>query len=363
MGRLTRALNRLLEPARLLVLSHDRLAALLAELDRLRAALAHERHKVSRLKASVPAAEAARTPYTEKLQARVAAMEAERKRLSRDNRLALGKLRWHWATYAASAQQWEALQGRLDPVAARRRVLRDRLVELMAEPEFPADDRGVTVVVTSCNRHDLLERTLESFFAVNTCPIERVIVVEDGDAPFPLALRARFAEQPIDWIHTGERVGQIRAIDAAYDRVGTPYVFHMEDDWEFLRPGFIEASLPILEAEPMCLQVWLRGLSGPYIHEFDGGDRVTSGVRWRRAAKSASSVWHGFSFNPALKRLRDYRLLGTYADHVEAQLGEGGRAEGQLSELYASIGYFAASWWIGEGDPAVEHLGYGRRVS
>jgi hypothetical protein len=65
-------------------------------------------------------------------------------------------------------------------------------------------------------------------------------------------------------------------------------------------------------------------------------------------------------FNPGLKR---YRLIGAYAAHAEAGLGHGAVAEAQLSELYASIGYFAAAIWISEGEGYVTHLGDGRRVS
>ena len=360
-------LHRLLSPVGMVVLGKDRLKALLGEIDRLHAALEHERRKTAELEASAPspapAIEEAPTPYVKKLEAKIEALREERARLIRNNKLAHGKLRWHWATYPASAREWEELGERADPAAARRMSLRDRLVDMIAEPEFPAGDRRVTVVVTSCDRHDLLERTLESFFRANSCPVDKVIVVEDGDTPAPLALRARFAAQPMEWMSTGGRVGQIRAIDSAYGRVATPYIFHMEDDWEFLHAGFVEESLEILEAEPMCLQVWLRGRAGPYPHELEPGDRITAGVRWRRAARSKTSVWHGFSFNPALKRLRDYRLIGAYAGHVETQLGQGGLAEGQLSDLYASLGFFAASLWTHDGEDSVRHLGDERHVT
>ena len=112
-----------------------------------------------------------------------------------------------------------------------------------------------TVVVTSCNRHDLLARTLQSFFDHNTDrSIARVIVVEDGDADPTDICRPYGAEA----IRSGQRIGQIRAIDLAYAHVQTPYIFHLEDDWEFYRSGFIEKSRAHLEADPFALLVWLR---------------------------------------------------------------------------------------------------------
>src|SRR6516165_10513867 len=55
---------------------------------------------------------------------------------------------------------------------------------------------SVTAVLTSCARYDLLERTLDSFYKHNTFPIERMIVVEDGDS-IPDHIQARYAERSI----------------------------------------------------------------------------------------------------------------------------------------------------------------------
>ena len=39
---------------------------------------------------------------------------------------------------------------------------------------------SVTVVITSCNRVDLLERTIDSFIKYNTYPIDRYILIDDS---------------------------------------------------------------------------------------------------------------------------------------------------------------------------------------
>src|SRR5690242_12389323 len=90
----------------------------------------------------------------------------------------------------------------------------------------------VTGVVTSRDRHDLLHRALESFFVSNTYPLQKVIVVEDGERS-AVKLQEKYQSERVEWISTGRRVGQIAAIDYAYSRVKTPYIFHFEDDWEF----------------------------------------------------------------------------------------------------------------------------------
>ena len=39
--------------------------------------------------------------------------------------------------------------------------------------------KDVSLVVTSCGRFDLLERTLDSFFKYNTYPIKEVIITRN----------------------------------------------------------------------------------------------------------------------------------------------------------------------------------------
>ena len=113
----------------------------------------------------------------------------------------------------------------------------DASVSSSRAARLPTED--VTVVITSCGRYDLLEQTIDSFLRYNTYPIDKFIVMEDGDAhPSPLVEKYRL--HPFEWLTTGKRVGQIAAIDRAYQEVKTEFIFHCEDDWEFFEPSFIE---------------------------------------------------------------------------------------------------------------------------
>ncbi|HEY5410831.1 MAG TPA: hypothetical protein VIJ94_08890 [Caulobacteraceae bacterium] len=328
--------------------------------DRLIQLVAHERAKVAKLKARLAASESNATDLLTAL----STLEADGKTLFDDYRNLRKRLRWHWAEYPGSKRDWRRAPAGSDPFAERALALKARLVDLMAAPEFDTDDRRVTAVVTSCARHGLLKRTLESFFDTSAGAIEKMIVVEDGEQEADQALKDAFAAWPIDWINTGGRVGQIRAIDLAYSLVETPYIFHMEDDWRFLRPGYIPKSIAVLQAEPLCLEVLIKGRPPPGSHGSTEQDRVSGGVPWRPMIKDRKNVWHGFSFNPGLRRLREYRLVGSrYQDVAEAALGRAGLAEAQLSELYASIGYFAANLWEEDGARFARHLGHKLHVT
>jgi hypothetical protein len=212
-----------------------------------------------------------------------------------------------------------------------------------------------TVVLTSCGRHDLLDRTLQSFRAFNTYEgIKRLIVVEDGDGD-PAEVCAKHGAE---LLRLSARMGQTAAIDRAYAEVDTNYIFHLEDDWEFYREGFIEKSRSILEVDPSTLLVWLRAWNDTNGHplSFVSPDR-SFGVM----AAGHDSWWYGFTFNPALRRLADYRRIGSVTEHrLENYPWHGGGAhEAALNAAYYKLGYRAV---ILDETGYVRHIGWGRHV-
>lgn len=223
---------------------------------------------------------------------------------------------------------------------------------------------AVTVVVTSCGRHDLLRRTLDSFYRCNTLPVQRTIVVEDG-GEVPGHVRRAYEEREICWLSTGRRVGQIAAIDYAYSHVTTPYIFHLEDDWEFYRPSFIERSLVVLKHNVKCLQVWIRAVSDTQRHPVEPLVYRDDGVEWRRLSlqfKPKVRPWHGFSFNPGLRRLRDYVAVGGYGRHAKFDFAEPGDAESAISKVFRQRDFYAAILADEGGRGYVEHIGSNRHV-
>lgn len=221
----------------------------------------------------------------------------------------------------------------------------------------------ITGVLTSCGRHDLLCETLESFFRFNTTPLSNLIVMEDGP-DIPRDVRVRFSDRNIEWASTGRNVGQIAAIDYAYSRVATPYIFHLEDDWQFYRPGFIEKSLSILESNPKCIQVWVRSLADTQGHPVEPYVYRDRGVEWRRMALEyhCQGVWHGFAFNPGLRRLCDYVSIGGYGLHTRFDPAKPGASESAIGRVYRQRDFYAAILSDGDGSGYVRHIGDDRHV-
>ncbi|MGE0717075.1 MAG: glycosyltransferase family 2 protein [Alphaproteobacteria bacterium] len=208
---------------------------------------------------------------------------------------------------------------------------------------------AITFVLTSCGRFDLLDRTLSSFFANNTAAIARYLVIEDSGDEAVRDVAARFPH-PIEVIVNVPRLGQIASIDKAYATVTTPYVFHCEDDWRFLRPGFIEESRIVLEGDPTISVVSCRRLDQRRTLAFvlDAPVVRCGAVTYRRDERG-HPFWGGYTFNPGLRRMADYRRLGSFA-----RWGHEHDASLFFKKAGMTVGYLA--------EPACETTGADRRL-
>ena len=219
----------------------------------------------------------------------------------------------------------------------------------------------VSVVLTSCNRADLLEKTLDSFFEMNTYPLHRFIIIDDGlNFGCNDFVKEKY-DFPIELIYNEEKLYQIKSIDTAYSLIDTPYIFHMEEDWQFLRTGFIEISKQVLESDDNIIQLLLRGidddtLKHPYypdVYEIDGVEMVL--VKY-------NGLWNGFSFNPGLKRVSDWKALLNGYDGCKRITPNGINAgvtlECDISVEYKNRGLIA----MRTVESYVTHIGWDRHV-
>jgi hypothetical protein len=167
----------------------------------------------------------------------------------------------------------------------------------------------VTVVITSCNRLNLLKRTIDSFMKYNTYPITEYILIDDsGDKKAHEWIRATYPDFKL-LLDTHHR-GQVHCIDNVYSHVTTPYLFHLEDDWEFTRESFIEPSLKILEAELKIMQAWLMWGNA---HPILPAKYKIGGVECRLMDWTIGCF--GLTWNPGLRRLSDYKLIAPFTDY------------------------------------------------
>ena len=198
--------------------------------------------------------------------------------------------------------------------------------------------------MTACNRPSLLEKTFDSFLEMNTYPIEKYIINEDSGIPnVNDHLIKKYSHLNIEWIFNTKPLGQIASIDNMYSKITTEYIFHCEEDWLFSDKSFIEKSLKIMETNPKILLVWLRAqndTNGMPVEKFSEEYDMLRG---------RNRKWYGFTFNPALRRLSDYKLIGSYMS-----VGH----EDKISIQYNTLGFRAAILK----SKHVEHIGYGYHV-
>ncbi len=230
------------------------------------------------------------------------------------------------------------------------------------------DIEPYTVAVTSCGRFDLLRRTLCTLLPKLEGSVARIIVIEDSgnydviDTLRPFVQRlsnscympsANFLGEGIDVIVNDRPLGQIRSIDRLYSHINTEWLFHCEDDWEFYGREFIRKSFVLMKEFNNISTVSIRGgdilqrMGYLLPQEFE-----FSSVRYRTIDPSNSRNWlRGLTFNPGLRRMRDYRIVGSYADIGVTS------SESRVSDIYLALGYT----FVYLCEPAAKHIGVGGR--
>lgn len=177
-------------------------------------------------------------------------------------------------------------------------------------------DTNVTATITSCGRFDLLQRTIESF--IRTAGTGVNIKIYDDSAVKEQQEKIISTYGKVFDLYLGEeRKGQAFALDFLYSKVQTPWLFHMEDDWEFLDTGYLQASANVLNSDVSIMVVGLAIMdiyfqlgAAVNLHEV-GGVWIYDHPRWRIDEKHA--WWWGTIGSPNLKRLTDVKDLPKFS--------------------------------------------------
>lgn len=219
---------------------------------------------------------------------------------------------------------------------------------------------AVTVVLTSCGRFDLLDRGLRSFYEHNTAPIARFLLMEDSGDESVREIAA--AVDPTIEVHVGKR-GQLGSIDHAYGMVETPFIFHCEDDYIFLRGGFIEESLKILNADDRISMV--SGRRWNHADQFDVPVTEHSGIPVLMPPRALHPSWFGYAFHTGLRRKREWERFGPFTPYrrewdVSYAMKRAGLRVAYLAE--AAYDDEDAGVSVGAVDPTRKRRGWGRRL-
>jgi hypothetical protein len=210
---------------------------------------------------------------------------------------------------------------------------------IMNDIVIPDMQPEITMVITSCNRPKELSPTLRSFFKYNTYPIKKIIIIDDSGIHNCIDDCLQHIPSNIEQeiIYNETNIGQISSIDKAYSFIDTEYIFHCEDDWEFYDYGFIEKSLEILNENNNIFTVLLREYVNFKVTQ--NGTPIIPTIynnKYRLVGvfRERTNIWSGFTFNPGLRRLKDYKLMSPYMQYKGSPECNCGGVEQALSSLY-----------------------------
>jgi hypothetical protein len=205
-----------------------------------------------------------------------------------------------------------------------------------------------TVVITSCGRFDLLDRTLGSLQQHLEGPLDGVIVAEDsGNPDVQDVVRATFPDALV--LLNRPQLGQLTSIDRAYSFVRTPFIFHCEDDWEFSSGSFLHPSAVLLEAFPELSLISLRARGELNRRLRNAPGRSYRGIPYFQADPALHPDYFGYSFNPGLRRTADYLRIGPFASFC---------GEREISYCFKKLGYTMGYLE----DACVMHIGHDRHI-
>jgi glycosyltransferase involved in cell wall biosynthesis len=198
----------------------------------------------------------------------------------------------------------------------------------------------ITFVCTSCGRLDLLQQTIKSFLQ-NSPELYKYIVIDNAQSSEE-EIRSMFPESyNVRVIINKTNIGQVASLDQAYSLVNTPYIFNCEDDWLFHSPGFIEASLKLLKWDNTILNINIRDrmdgtkgsehpIYGPFFYKTP---LDLDYFKYYKYQYGYYGVYHGFSWNPGLRRKKEYDLIGNFSQY---------KNEEGMNQFYIKHEYVAA---------------------
>jgi hypothetical protein len=173
-------------------------------------------------------------------------------------------------------------------------------------------DSDTTCFVLSCNRLELLNKTLNSFLRTSDYSTKMVIVddsAEEGVFNYLVEKYGSFC----DIIAFPTNRSQWWAMDFMVSYCDTEYIFYLEDDWEFLKSGYLNQSKTILQKyrDIGVVDISWRTFEWQGIDSYEK-ELVDNSFYYKKPWKISDYHlrWYGWVGSPNLKRRDDLILLG-----------------------------------------------------
>lgn len=173
-------------------------------------------------------------------------------------------------------------------------------------------DSDITTFVLSCNRLDVLDKTLTSFLNTKEYTT-KMVIVDDSAEPGVFETLVEKYGSFCDVICFPTNRSQWWAMDFMVSYCDTPYIFYLEDDWEFLESGYLEKSKQILEKYRNIgtVDISWRTFEEEGIDSYEK-ELIDDMFYYKKPWKITDYhlCWYGWIGSPNLKRRDDLILLG-----------------------------------------------------
>jgi hypothetical protein len=204
---------------------------------------------------------------------------------------------------------------------------------------------------------------LESFLKYNTYPIDEYIIVEDSTQTLINDfVKDIIKDVNVNLIYNQKNIGQLESIDKAYGLVKTDYIFHCEDDWEFIDYSFIEKSFEILAKDEKIYTVWLRSHNDTSAHPIikkDLGRYYKMDPNFSYVHENKKYTWCGVTFNPGLRRTKTCMIFHPYCS-IQERDNPKYVGEYDVNNVYKINGYYGVITTNSRG--YVKHIGWNEHI-
>ena len=213
--------------------------------------------------------------------------------------------------------------------------------------ERPRDGKKqlITITSTTCKRLDLFKKTVNSFLECcldfDKFEIDKWFVIDDNSSQEDRDEMKRLYPFMTFYYKSVAQKGHARSINLMLRHVHTPYLFHLEDDWQFYyKDNFFTLLYQVIKEQDEYKQVLLNNMYGEIpeheqliggywnrtdslepnlnyiVHEYTATEEEKTAFNRKWQFKPNCAYWPHFSFRPGLSKMELFKELGEFNEDV-----------------------------------------------
>jgi len=200
----------------------------------------------------------------------------------------------------------------------------------------------VTLTITTSKRFNLFKKSIMSFY--DRCKdwdlIKNIIIVDDASSKTDIENMKQLLsgiKKDILFI-CKDNPDHVQSLNILFDKVKTDYVFHLEDDWNFIQHGnFIREGFEIMADNDKIKTVIMRNWIKQGNKDFHrcktktGLEYHIHHYNFKKHIPGELNTYPGYSLNPSLQNMKHIKdIIGKFTRTINFEL--------QFALRYCNIG-------------------------